>query len=316
MKGIPCEWRQWGWGGLGKLVHRSGNIWGNNSLICKSSSACGVPSMGSRSTIWGRHEIQLHAAQGNFEKCICLRPFSSQLFQVTLEDSGTTLATTTNPNIVDEKCGRGYCSICEVAAPVRRVTIRGLCQLSIFNRSLLKHILTWLLPPGFTITSSTRTGSPCLWEATLPFSSTTDPWAPGCGTANSILTILKGQYQNDNLIWSILCGQYSNDYNNMVWQVRSEGPKRCCHKSVTRRNPSARFLLFAQKNILLNDSGVHSVDFSNVRDDKCHVGVGQSRVRSIKQMSPNPYTGCFFNWYPSPKSSKYKKVNLGKVRCI
>ena len=64
------------------------------------------------------------------------------MLQVTLEDSGTTLATTTNPNIVDEKCGRGYCSICEVAAPVRRVTIRGLCQLSIFNRSLLKHILT------------------------------------------------------------------------------------------------------------------------------------------------------------------------------
>ena len=64
------------------------------------------------------------------------------MLQVTLEDSGTTLATTTNPNIVDEKCGRGYCSICEVAAPVRRVTIRGLCQLSIFDRSLLKHILT------------------------------------------------------------------------------------------------------------------------------------------------------------------------------
>ena len=64
------------------------------------------------------------------------------MLQVTLEDSGTTLATTTNPNINDEKCGRGYCSICEVAAPVRRVTIRGLCQLSIFNRSLLKHILT------------------------------------------------------------------------------------------------------------------------------------------------------------------------------
>ena len=28
--------------------------------------------------------------------------------------------------------------------------------------------------------------------------------------------------------------------------------------------------------------GVHSIDFSGVRDDKCHVGVGQSRVRSIK----------------------------------
>ena len=32
------------------------------------------------------------------------------------------------------------------------------------------------------------------------------------------------------------------------------------------------------------------MDFSNVRDDKCHVGVGQSRVRSIKQMSKNPFS--------------------------
>ena len=28
--------------------------------------------------------------------------------------------------------------------------------------------------------------------------------------------------------------------------------------------------------------GVHSIDFSKVRDDKCHVGVGQSRVRNIQ----------------------------------
>ena len=28
--------------------------------------------------------------------------------------------------------------------------------------------------------------------------------------------------------------------------------------------------------------GVHNVDFSGVRDDKCHTGVGESRVRTIK----------------------------------
>ena len=28
--------------------------------------------------------------------------------------------------------------------------------------------------------------------------------------------------------------------------------------------------------------GVHNVDFSGVRDDKCHTGVGQSRVKLIK----------------------------------
>ena len=56
------------------------------------------------------------------------------MLQVNIEDSGRRLATTRNPTINDEKCGRGYCTICEVAAPVRRVTIRGLCQLSIFDR--------------------------------------------------------------------------------------------------------------------------------------------------------------------------------------
>ena len=32
------------------------------------------------------------------------------------------------------RCNRGYCSLCEVAAPVRRVTVRGLCELSMFDR--------------------------------------------------------------------------------------------------------------------------------------------------------------------------------------
>ena len=74
--------------------------------------------------------------------------YCSRQFQVNLEDSGTTLSTTTNPSINDEKCNwgyffyifsksrcnRGYCSLCEVAAPVRRVTVRGLCELSMFDR--------------------------------------------------------------------------------------------------------------------------------------------------------------------------------------
>ena len=65
-------------------------------------------------------------------------PLSSQMFQVIVEDSGTTLAKTTNPNIMDYECDRAHlgCGICEVAAPVRRVTIRGLCKLSIFDRSI------------------------------------------------------------------------------------------------------------------------------------------------------------------------------------
>ena len=32
--------------------------------------------------------------------------------------------------------------------------------------------------------------------------------------------------------------------------------------------------------------GVHNVDFSGVRDDKCHTGVGESRVDSIAIDAP------------------------------
>ena len=32
--------------------------------------------------------------------------------------------------------------------------------------------------------------------------------------------------------------------------------------------------------------GVHNVDFSGVRDDKCHTGVGESRVDSIADDAP------------------------------
>ena len=57
-----------------------------------------------------------------------------------LEDSDTSKARIriTDFNIVDAKCshiGYKYCSICEVPAPVVKVRVRGLCQLSLFDRS-------------------------------------------------------------------------------------------------------------------------------------------------------------------------------------
>ena len=69
------------------------------------------------------------------------------MLQLTLEDSGQPLATTYDPLINDEECPVGgghdtwlfcaqvsFCGVCEVASPVRRVTVRGLCVLSIFDR--------------------------------------------------------------------------------------------------------------------------------------------------------------------------------------
>ena len=103
------------------------------------------------------------------------------------------------------------------------------------NTSWPGSCFTWLLPPGFTITSSTRTGSPCLWEATLPFSSTTDPWAPGCGTANSILTISKWEI--------ILFGQCYVDYiqrTTITW----------CHR-YDRKDPSIVAISLSPEETLL-----------------------------------------------------------------
>ena len=72
--------------------------------------------------------------------------------QVTLEDSGNPLATLSAFGINDEECQVtndglraqmrevhqvGFCAICQVEASVRRVTVRGLCQLSMFDRWLL-----------------------------------------------------------------------------------------------------------------------------------------------------------------------------------
>ena len=85
--------------------------------------------------------------------------------QLTLEDSGSELATSLGYSINDETCEVTlvlmlhyvflgvalyyslcfimpqklfqvplFCSLCEVPAPVRKVTVRGLCELSIFDK--------------------------------------------------------------------------------------------------------------------------------------------------------------------------------------
>ena len=51
-----------------------------------------------------------------------------------LESSDTHRARISKFDIKDEKCGRAYCSVCQVPAPVIKVRVRGLCQLSLFDR--------------------------------------------------------------------------------------------------------------------------------------------------------------------------------------
>ena len=65
-------------------------------------------------------------------------------------------------------------------------SVSSLCLTGDFLHIIYTHLVPVvhivLLSAGFTITSSTRRGSQCLSEATLQFSSTTDPSAPGSGT--------------------------------------------------------------------------------------------------------------------------------------
>ena len=77
-----------------------------------------------------------------------------------------------------------FCTLCEVPAPVRKVTVRGLCELSIFDKwshSILAtpqndHI------EGCTTTSSERMGDRCTLGIGTLSSTTTPPSPPGCGT--------------------------------------------------------------------------------------------------------------------------------------
>ena len=111
-----------------------------------------------------------------------------------------------------------FCSLCEVAAPVRKVTVRGLCELSIFDRcsaspsfeptfqtlhAYISNDITSLMTAGSTTTSSTRLASPCLWELTPLSYSTTDLWAPGSGGASAII-----------------CKQYQINHVSHWWQHR------------------------------------------------------------------------------------------------
>ena len=125
--------------------------------------ACGVHAMGPNQTVWRGSQVQLYAAQGCIiyvtHGCILFRFFSGFSFylsvepyvtqscilsgfssnfhvisQLNLESSNTNLARISNFNIIDEKCGRSHCSVCEVPAPVIQVRVRGLCQLSLFDR--------------------------------------------------------------------------------------------------------------------------------------------------------------------------------------
>ena len=166
---------------------------------------------------------------------------------------------------------------------------------------------TWLFPPEFTITSSMRTGNQCLLEATLPFSSTTDPWAPGCGTANSILTISKWEI--------ILFGQCYVDYiqgTTITW----------CHR-YDRKDPSiVAISLSPEETLLLGffflpkklyfwmTQGCTAWTFLMSGTTSATLELDSLGWDRSSRCHQTLIQGVFLTGTP-PKSSKYKKVNLG-----
>ena len=61
--------------------------------------------------------------------------YNCMMIELTLEDPGNhSRAIATGRTINDEECGVGFCTLCEVQASVRQVTVRGLCELSMFDR--------------------------------------------------------------------------------------------------------------------------------------------------------------------------------------
>ena len=156
-----------------------------------------------------------------------------------------------------------FCPLCEVPAPVRKVTVRGLCELSIFDKwpnTQNMPKLTWDIFKGVSLHH--QWGRPAHVPWTEDFS---------------------------HLL------QYQHSLLGLVWQ---KGPRECGSQHLPGSFSSSRFAKNFQHFPLCE--GVHSVDFSGVRDDKCHTGVGQSRVRfrdkgNIMLFNSYWYT-CIISW--------------------
>ena len=113
---------------------------------------------------------------------------------MTLEDSGAPLARHSALNINDEECSVshflpsrdrvivplsqvGFCGVCEVAAPVRRVTVRGLCVLSMFDR-VYNYVIN---EEGQPMYLGSRT-SVLFYNTTIPSWVWFDRWEAGPGS--------------------------------------------------------------------------------------------------------------------------------------
>ena len=113
-----------------------------------------------------------------------------------------------------------YCDLCEVSSPTRKMHLRGLCSLALFDRDY-----TYLIG---------KDGRPMY-----------------LGYRSSVIF-------------------YDQEASAWVWYDRKDNRSVAVSSS-----PEASLFV-----------GLHTVDFSGVKDDKCHSGpVGASRVKQVKMTS-------------------------------
>lgn len=60
--------------------------------------------------------------------------YNCMMIEMHLEDSGTPKARMYDITVADEECAVGFCNLCEVPSPVRKMVVRGLCVLSMFDK--------------------------------------------------------------------------------------------------------------------------------------------------------------------------------------
>jgi len=60
--------------------------------------------------------------------------YNCMMLQLHLEDSGTPTPRLYDVTVNDEECAVGFCNLCEIPAPVRTMVVRGLCELSMFDK--------------------------------------------------------------------------------------------------------------------------------------------------------------------------------------
>ena len=167
----------------------------------------------------------------------------------------------------------GFCAICQVEASVRRVTVRGLCELSMFDRWLLNLVngQVWELLKSFRVYNYiiNEEGQPMYLgsrTSVLFYNKTIPSWVWWVSLAS-----LK-HFCTDRFVVDLSNQRYDRkDPSSVAVSISPEASLMLGTTLILAFTISILILVWilVTPPLLL---GVHNVDFSGVRDDKCHTG--------------------------------------------